>query len=144
MVKLGGRQCRLQLLTLNGVFEMATKPKSAQAAKPAKQVKTAPKAATEKLPEVVSLPTSLPPGTHKVKYGDDVIAVHVFPEACVNGVATVKKGKRSPDWAGGTDSRWTAAVLVKHDKGWTLMRSHKPGVITAYPYTAQQWKTVTA
>ena len=123
---------------------MATKAKPAQAAKPAKQVKTAPKAATEKLPEVMSLPTSLPAGTHKVKYGDDVIVVHVAESACVNGVATVKKGKRSPDWAGGTDSRWTAAVLVKHDKGWTLMRSHKPGVITAYPYTAQQWKTVTA
>lgn len=129
---------------------MANKAKPAQVAKPltvakpASQVKVAPKAATEKLPEVASLPTSLPAGTHKVKYGEDVIAVHVAESACVNGVATVKKGKRAPDWAGGTDSRWTAAVLVKHGKGWTLMRSHKPGVITAYPYTAQQWTTVTA
>ena len=121
-----------------------TVAKPAQAAKPATQVKTAPKAATEKLPGVVSLPASLPAGTHKVKYGEDVIAVHVAESACVNGVATVKKGKRAPDWAGGTDSRWTPAVLVKHDKGWTLMRCHKPGVITAYPYTAQQWTAVTA
>ena len=144
MVKLGGRQCRLQLLNLLGVFDMVSKAKPAQAAKPATQVKTAPKGATQTMPEVVSLPASLPAGTHKVKYGEDVIAVHVPDSVCVNGVAAVKKGKRSPDWAGGTDSRWTAAVLVKHDKGWTLMRSHKPGVITAYPYTGQQWKTVTA
>lgn len=120
---------------------MATKPTQKKATKPV--VKTAPKAAQATAPEIVVLPAVLSAGTHKVKAGDDTLLVHVPERCCVDGKATVKRGKARPDWAGGTDSRWTPASLVKDGNRWVLMRSHKPGVMTAYRYDSGDWEVIT-
>ena len=118
---------------------MATKPTQK------KEVvkKTAPKSAQATAPELSILPCILKQGTHKVKAGDETIVVHVPESACVDGQAMVKRGKLRPDWAGGTDRRWTRATLVRDGKRWTLMRCHKPGVMTAYRYDGGDWEVIT-
>lgn len=120
---------------------MATKPTQKKATKPV--VKTAPKAAQANAPEIVSLPASLSAGQHKVNILGKPYDIIVPQWACVEGKCIVKSPKKlRPDWAGGTDRRWTRASLQQFGQQWMLIRCHAVGTLTPYPYEAGDWEVV--
>jgi len=140
---LGGASRCGSLLICNLLPEIiATATKPIQKKAPVK--KAAPKAAQGSAPELVALPCILKAGTHKVSIHGKPYNIIVPDWACVDGQAIVKSPKKlRPDWAGGTDRKWTRASLQRDGKQWILIRCHKPGTLTPYPYEGGDWEVIT-
>ena len=105
--------------------------------------KAAPKAAQGNAPELAILPCILKAGAHKVSIKGKPYNIVVPEWACVEGQCIVKQPKKlRPDWAGGVDRKWTRASLQRDGKQWILIRCHKPGTLTPYPYEGGDWEVI--